>query len=163
MYSINFLYTAQVILNHVPSVLRKVFLKKVGSVYHGEMDPSNFGKWLQSKQVKHKYSKQQKTLDNGNVKEWDTTLLCHLLLEEKTLTSLNNGAPLIGQKVSKEYKAVHKLREIRNEHFAHLSKAEVPEDVLKKLIEDVKRLYTDLEGHGFDTNDFISLDEILRR
>ena len=163
MYSINFLYTAQVIVDHIPSVLRKVFVEKVGSVYHGKMDPSHFGQWLQSNQVKHKYKKEQKTLDAGNFEEWDTTLLCHLLLEEKILTNLNNGDPLIGQKTSKEYEAVLKLRKIRNEHFGHLSKAEISDDILKQLIEDVKGLYTDLKGHGVDENDFKSLDDIPKR
>ena len=41
-------------------------------------------------------------------------------------------------KSSKEHKAVFKLREIRNEHYGHLSKAEVSDDTLKQLIENVK-------------------------
>ena len=159
MYSINFLYASQVILDHIPSVLRKVFIKKVDPL----RKQTDLGQWLQSKQVKHKFRKEQKTLDSGNVEEWDTTLLCHLLLREENLTELNNGVPLIGQKKSPEYKAVDKLRKIRNEHYGHLSKAEATDEILKQLIEKVKNCYTVLEDHGVDKNDSESLDDIPKR
>ena len=150
------MYNAQVILDHIASVLRKVFIKKVDPL----RKQTDLGQWLQLNQVKHRYPKEQKTVNTGNVEEWDTTLLCYLLLDEKKLTKLNNGVPLIGQNSSKEYKAVLELRKIRNECFGHLSKAEVSDIKLKELIEDVKKCYTDLKDHGVDENDSKSLDDI---
>ena len=159
MYSINFLYTAQVILDHIPSVLRKVFIKKVDPL----RQQTDLGQWLRSNQVKHRYPKQQNTLDTGDVEEWDTTLLCHLLLDEKNLTNLNNRAPLIGQTSSNEHKAVVELRAIRNKYYGHLSKAKISDDKLQQLIEDVKLCYTVLKGHGADENDLKSLNDIPKR
>ena len=159
MYSINFLYTAQVILDHIPSVLRKVFIKKVDPL----RQQTDLGQWLHSNQVKHRYPKQQNTLDTGDVEEWDTTLLCHLLLDEKNLTNLNNRAPLIGQTSSNEHKAVVELRAIRNDYYGHLSKAEVSDDTLQELIERVKVCYTELKSHGADENDLKSLNDIPKR
>ena len=69
----------------------------------------------------------------------------------------------MGEENSTEYKAVDELREIRNKHYGHLSKAEVSDDTLKQLIEAVKNHYTDLKDDGVDENDLKSLDDIPKR
>ena len=160
MYSINFVYTAQVIVNHMPDVLRKVFRKKVDPLHQ----QTDLGQWLKSNQVQHPYhKKEKKPLESEDVEKGDTTLLCHLLLYDDSLIKLNNGVPLIGQKSSNEYKAVDQLRKIRNKYYGHLSRAEISDDILQQLIEGVKECYNDLKGHGVDGNDFKSLDDIPKR
>ena len=156
MYSINFLYTAQVIVDHIPSVLRKVFINRVDPL----RQQIDLGQWLKSNQVQHPYhKKEKKPLKSEDVEKGDTTLLCRLLLYEDSLIKLN-GAPFIGERSSNEYKAVDQLRQIRNDNYGHLSKAEVSDDILQKLIEDVNVCYTDLKGHGADENDLKSLNDI---
>ena len=70
--------------------------------------------------------------------KWDTTLLAYLLINEKTLALYSSG--------TKEYEAVRKLKDIRNEKFGHLPEAKMSDSDLRNMIDDVKRCYDDLSA-----------------
>ena len=132
-------------MDNIPTMLRELLLRKLlllgWFTNAGGDNPLVFpalGSSLKSRRVKPKFSKDEDKLYAGEVGKWDTTLLAYLLINEKTLAIYSNG--------TKEYEAVRKLKDIRNEKFGHLSEAKMSDSDLRNMIDDVKRCYDDLSA-----------------
>lgn len=123
-----------IILDDVSEVLREAFLdvykKRSGNAW---IPKSHHGRDLRKDLEKAKASidnNQKKLLNEGDHKNWDTTLLCSVL-------SANIwGSKLSGDKV----KAVDDIRQIRNYCFHH-STSEVPAAKLSSSVTTIERVY----------------------
>ena len=137
----NFTKLTYIILNVIAKHLRELFVKKWNHKYEdwnsdGESGVQLYGILADSfkKQNKDYMTK----IKNGNVQQWDTTLLCKIFLFSD-LNLIENGS-------SKS--EIDKLRKIRNECFAHPESMSCSNAEFKRIVIEIKNAAHALFGEA---------------
>ena len=130
---INFTKMTHIILDEVSQVLRITFRDTFMAI-HGKEWQFSDGETLK-KEIKKAFPDQQKLLDEGDPNEWDPTLLCLVLLHNKTWKKSLGG---------KKEQAVQALRDARNKYFGHPPRATASSADLNTIVMVVEDAYKSL-------------------
>ncbi len=138
-YRENFFRLCCIILDDVSASLRKIFHSKFEEKYKNKWEKhkgtlENTGKWFLGKEKNNiKLNGDQKRLiENGCIKNWDTTLLTHALI----YSSHNLLSPQ-----SKERDAVKTLSKLRNDEYGHCSSASITKEKLDNVVQKIEAQY----------------------
>ena len=133
LFRLNFFRACRIILDDIPVVLRSVF-RNVYLRKHGVSWSPEEGETLRKSIKSVRFSSQKDLLDDGDPEKWDPSLLCLVLLDAMWQTKFT----------SFERCAISDLRDLRNDYFAHYSKACMTNSDFTQLVTAVKKAYADL-------------------